>query len=152
MFAPFCPNFWKVRNKSLVTKYFRAYCYNLWKRWKLKCFSYYLCNPYSLNKLSRSAICVCWLVTLSLIACLPECGRCLITGDIVGAGLTTSAAVDAEVALNKPFGSAEQNLYNFAYTLYNLKYLKATNQLRQEILEANLGFMNLCMSSSIYFY
>lgn len=66
------------------------------------------------------------------------------TGDIVGGGLTTDAAVDAELALRKPFGSAEQNLYNFAYTLYNLKYLKATNQLRPEILEANLGFMNLC--------
>lgn len=65
-------------------------------------------------------------------------------GDVVGPGLTTTAAVDAETALRKPFGSAEQNLYNFAYTLYNLKYLKATNQLRSEILKANLEFMNSC--------
>lgn len=65
-----------------------------------------------------------------------------VVGDVVGPGLTTTAAVDAETALRKPFGSAEQNLYNFAYTLYNLKYLKATNQLRSEILKANLEFMN----------
>ena len=41
--------------------------------------------------------------------------------------------LDAEVTLKKPYGSAEQNMYNFAYTLYNLLYLRDSNQLKAEV-------------------
>lgn len=51
--------------------------------------------------------------------------------------------LDAEVTLRKPFGSGEQNAYNFAYTLYNLLYLKATNQLKAEVLDKALHHLNI---------
>jgi len=51
--------------------------------------------------------------------------------------------MNVESLLRKPYGAAEQNMYNFAYSLYNLKYLKATNQLTQTKLKETLGEMNL---------
>ena len=65
----------------------------------------------------------------------------ILVGDVVGAGLVDS--MNVESALRKPYGAAEQNMYNFAYNLYNLKYLKATNQLNQALLERTLKEMNL---------
>ncbi len=50
---------------------------------------------------------------------------------------------NAETALLKPYGGGEQNLFNFAYCLYNLKYLKATNQLRPEVQQQALDTMNI---------
>ena len=64
------------------------------------------------------------------------------TGDVVGAGFF-DPELTAETLLNKPYGSAEQNLFNFAYKLYNLKYLKATNQVREEIQKFGLERMNI---------
>lgn len=66
----------------------------------------------------------------------------LFAGDVVGPGFFEEY-LDAENTLRKPFGSAEQNMYNFAYNLYNLKYLKATNQLDQQTLATSLGHLNL---------
>ena len=63
-------------------------------------------------------------------------------GDVVGAGFC-DVVLNAETLLNKPYGSAEQILYNFAYKLYNLKYLKATNQVRDKIEKLGLEQMNI---------
>ncbi len=51
--------------------------------------------------------------------------------------------LDAENTLRRPFGSAEQNMYNFAYNLYNLLYLKATDQLKNETQVNALDHLNL---------
>lgn len=66
----------------------------------------------------------------------------LFEGDVVGPGFFEEY-LDAENTLRKPFGSAEQNMYNLAYNLYNLKYLKATDQLRQDVLERTLYHLNI---------
>nr|UCK81479.1 macroglobulin-complement related protein-like 1 [Arenicola marina] len=90
-----------------------------------------------------------------------------IVGDVVGPGFfemapgyydfsplyafpRTSAALaprdyltNAETNLLKPYGGAEQNLYNMAYSVYNLKYLKATNQLNVTVREKALAAMNI---------
>ena len=63
-------------------------------------------------------------------------------GDVVGPGFFVDF-LDAEVTLRKPFGSGEQNAYNFAYTLYNLLYLKATNQLRTDVRDKALAALNI---------
>jgi hypothetical protein len=60
----------------------------------------------------------------------------------MGAGFF-EGLLNAETLLNKPFGSAEQIIYNFAYKLYNLKYLKATNQVRDTIEKFGLEQMNV---------
>lgn len=65
----------------------------------------------------------------------------LLTGDVVGPGFFEEY-LDAEVTLKKPYGSAEQNMYNFAYTLYNLLYLKFTNQLKDDTLSKALTHLN----------
>ncbi|ELT94901.1 hypothetical protein CAPTEDRAFT_205407 [Capitella teleta] len=77
----------------------------------------------------------------------PEC-HVGIVGDIVGPGFFEDY-LDAENTLRKPFGSAEQNMYNFAYNLYNLKYLKATNQLKPERLQASLKHLNLALQRQL---
>ena len=66
----------------------------------------------------------------------------VIPGDVVGPGFFVDY-LDAEVTLRKPFGSGEQNAYNFAYTLYNLLYLKATNQLRTDVRDKALAALNI---------
>ena len=45
--------------------------------------------------------------------------------------------------MRMPYGSGEQNMFNYAANLYYLKYLKSTNQLRDEVLQKALNFMNL---------
>lgn len=62
--------------------------------------------------------------------------------------------LDAENMMRKPYGCAEQNLFNFAANLYYLKFLKVTNQLKNTVLKDALNFMNLgkfivCSSSVI---
>ena len=63
-------------------------------------------------------------------------------GDVVGPGFAEDF-LDAELTLRKPFGSGEQNAYNFAYTLYNLLYLKTTNQLKTDVLDKALLHLNI---------
>ena len=81
----------------------------------------------------------------ALLLCIDKY-RCSIKhlplGDVVGPGFT-QPYLDAETLINKPFGSAEQNMFNFATNLYNLKYLKITNQLSQDVLQKALNGMNL---------
>ena len=43
-------------------------------------------------------------------------------------------------------------MYNFAYNLYQLLYLKATDQLREETLETVLDGMNLGIKSEHFNY
>ena len=64
------------------------------------------------------------------------------SGDVVGPGFFTDF-LDAEVTLRKPFGSGEQNAYNFAYTFYNLLYLKVSDQLKPETLSTGLEGLNI---------
>ena len=61
-------------------------------------------------------------------------------GDVVGPGFFEEF-LTAENTLRKPYGGAEQNMYNFAYTLYNLLYLKQSNQLKQHVLQTALRHM-----------
>ena len=49
----------------------------------------------------------------------------------------------AENTLRKPYGSAEQNMYNFAYTLYNLLYQRASDQLAAQTLSTALEHLGL---------
>ena len=63
-------------------------------------------------------------------------------GDVVGPGFIEDY-LDAETTLHKPFGSGEQNAYNFAYTLYNLLYLKFSNQLQLDKLDRALYHLNI---------
>ena len=62
----------------------------------------------------------------------PE-ARMAIVGDVVGPGFFRQN-LTAEQIMRKPYGSGEGNMFNFAYSVYNLKYLKASNQLRPETL------------------
>lgn len=78
------------------------------------------------------------------MTCATNCSHA--SGDVVGPGFF-EPYLDAENTLNKPYGGAEQNMYNFAYNLYQLLYLKATDQLREETLETVLDGMNLGVSS-----
>ena len=52
----------------------------------------------------------------------------LFVGDVVGPGFIHDF-LDAEITLRKPYGAAENAIYNLAFNLYNLKYLRATNQM-----------------------
>lgn len=63
-------------------------------------------------------------------------------GDVVGPGFFEEF-LNAENTLRKPYGSAEQNMYNFAYNLYNLLYLKATDQLSDQTLVTTLNYLNI---------
>ena len=63
-------------------------------------------------------------------------------GDIVGPGFFEDF-LTAENTLRKPYGSAEQNMYNFAYTLYNLLYQKLSNQLQSDVLSTALEHLGL---------
>ena len=66
----------------------------------------------------------------------------LCAGDIVGPGFFEEF-LTAENTLHKPFGSAEQNMYNFAYTLYNLLYQKASDQLKVDTLYSALDHLGI---------
>ena len=70
------------------------------------------------------------------------------SGDVVGPGFF-EPYLDAENTLRRPFGSAEQNMYNFAYNLYNLLYLKATDQLRPEIQQDALYHLNTALQRQL---
>ena len=45
--------------------------------------------------------------------------------------------------MRRPYGSAEGNLYNFAYYLYNLIFLKESNQLTQSVQTEALAELTL---------
>ena len=49
-----------------------------------------------------------------------------------------------ENTLRKPAGASEHNMYNFAYNLYMLIYLKATSQLKEHVLQRTLQHMDTC--------
>lgn len=57
-----------------------------------------------------------------------ERSRVAVVGDIVGPGFF-EANLTAEKIMRKPYGSGEGNMFNFAYSVYNLKFLKNSNQL-----------------------
>ena len=51
--------------------------------------------------------------------------------------------LDAENYMHKPYGAAENNVFNLAINLYMLKFLKVTNQLSNEVLANGLSYINL---------
>jgi len=71
-----------------------------------------------------------------------------IVGDVIGPGFFQDF-LDAENTIRKPFGSAEQNMYNFAYNLYNLLYLKLTNQQDLSRLRTTLDHMNIALQRQL---
>ena len=50
--------------------------------------------------------------------------------------------LNAENTIRKPYGGGEQNMFNFAYNLYNLKYQKRTDQLDTDVLKISLSHLN----------
>ena len=46
-------------------------------------------------------------------------------GDVVGPGFFVPH-LNAENLMRRPFGCGEQNMFNFAVNLYNLKFLKVS--------------------------
>ena len=49
----------------------------------------------------------------------------LLLGDVVGPGFFVPH-LNAENLMRRPFGCGEQNMFNFAVNLYNLKFLKVS--------------------------
>lgn len=49
----------------------------------------------------------------------------------------------AEDVLRRPYGSAEQNMFNFAYSLLTLRFKKDTKQLSNDVLQRTLDYMNV---------
>ena len=48
-----------------------------------------------------------------------------LTGDVVGPGFFVPH-LNAENLMRRPYGCGEQNMFNFAVNLYNLKFLKVS--------------------------
>ena len=72
----------------------------------------------------------------------------IVAGDTVGPGFF-EPHLDAENLMRRPYGCAEQNMFNFAANLYYIKFLKITNQLQDSTLQDALEYMNLGMSWNI---
>ena len=62
-------------------------------------------------------------------------------GDVMGPGFFTDYPT-AEDTVRKPWASAEQNMYNFAYTMLNLLYQRASQQLNTTRLRKSLTYLN----------
>ena len=63
-------------------------------------------------------------------------------GGVAGLGISDDY-FDSEGTLKQPFGGAEQNAFNFGFSLYNLVYRKMTNQLRDGESERTMNYLNL---------
>ncbi|CAH1797576.1 unnamed protein product [Owenia fusiformis] len=74
-----------------------------------------------------------------------------IVGDVVGPGMFEEF-LDAENVIARPFGCGEQNMFNFAQNLYNLKFLKITDQLEQAQLKKHLAKMNLSYQRQLSYF
>jgi hypothetical protein len=48
-----------------------------------------------------------------------------------------------EDILYRPYGSAEMNMFNFAYNLLTLKFKKVNQQLNNDVLQTSLKHMNI---------
>ena len=53
--------------------------------------------------------------------------------------------LNTENTLRKPYGGAEANIYNFAFNLYMIIYLKETDQLQDHVLHRTISYLDLCM-------
>ena len=51
--------------------------------------------------------------------------------------------LNAENILHRPYGAGEMIAFNFAYNLYTLKFMKASEQLDQVQLQKSLREMNI---------
>ncbi len=72
----------------------------------------------------------------------------IFAGDVVGPAFF-KPYLTAENLLNRPYGCAEQNMFNFGANLYYLKFMKVTNQLKDETLIEALEYMNLALQRQL---
>lgn len=73
----------------------------------------------------------------------PQC-RVGIVGDVVGPGFYEDF-LNTENTLRKPYGGAEANIYNFAFNLYMIIYLKETDQLQDHVLHRTISYLDLSL-------
>ncbi|XP_067144276.1 CD109 antigen-like [Centruroides vittatus] len=79
--------------------------------------------------------------------------RVSVIGDIVGAPLPTEDFVDAtDVGHSYSVKSGDQVMFNFAYNLYTLIYLRLTNQLQAPITKKILEYLNRAYVFACVFY
>lgn len=65
-----------------------------------------------------------------------------VVGDVVGAAFPI-LPLNATNLLRKPFDSAESNMFNFAYNLYTLMYLRMTGQRDPELEKKVFKYLNI---------
>ncbi|XP_048773201.1 CD109 antigen-like [Ostrea edulis] len=71
-------------------------------------------------------------------------GQVTVFGDVVTPGFFREFPT-AEDILYRPYGSAEMNMFNFAYNLLTLKFKKANQQLSNDVLQTSLKYMNIAL-------
>ena len=64
-----------------------------------------------------------WTVSINLLCFFTTVNNLCFTGDVVGPGFFVPH-LNAENLMRRPYGCGEQNMFNFAVNLYNLKFLK----------------------------
>ncbi|KAI1297215.1 Antigen -like protein [Halotydeus destructor] len=73
-----------------------------------------------------------------------------VVGDVVGPTFQ-SMPTDASGLLMKPYGCGEQNMFNFAYNMYTLLYLRLTGQRKPEVEKQAFRYLNIMYERQLTF-
>ncbi|KAI1297211.1 Antigen -like protein [Halotydeus destructor] len=73
-----------------------------------------------------------------------------VVGDVVGPTFP-SMPTNASSLLMKPYGCGEQNMFNFAYNMYTLLYLRLTGQRKPEVEKQAFHYLNIMYQRQLTF-